>query len=253
MPPNQPTNTPSEIHKWKAAARRKGVNLKISVHTRGPFKSGSKVVEEEFFLLKAIWPKVLPTDIWQVQTQLGLETQFRKATEHLEEIPAFTDYLVAIRNKTLPKNSTLGIFWLPYEQQYRVCQLLQSHTAEQERAYGNNEELINSSLLSFLQVVCATHPDVDSDWNPARVHLTFDFRKVKTDKENKKLDSNVFSLSCMVDGFLESRLTFRSQAIVEAKARERLSHAPEVSWQETIEMVTALLNDHPKKSLQKDR
>ncbi|CAI7641125.1 unnamed protein product [Penicillium viridicatum] len=253
MPPNQPTNTPSDIHKWKAAARRKGVNLKISVHTRGPFKSGSKVVEEEFRLLKAIWPKVLPTDKWQVQTQLGLETQFRKATEHLEGIPAFNDYLVAIRNKTLPKNSTLGIFWLPYEQQYRVCQLLQSDTAEQERAYGNNEELINSSLLSFLQIVCATHPDVDSDWNPARVHLTFDFRKVKTDKENKKLDSNVFSLSCMVDGFLESRSTFRSQAIVEAKARERLSHEPEVSWQETIEMVTALLNDHPKRSLQKDR
>ena len=76
--------------------------------------------------------------------------------------------------------------------------------------YGNNEELVNFSLLSFLQVVCATHSDVDSDWNLVRVHLTFDFRKVKTDRENKKLDSNVFSLSCMVDGFPESRSTFRS-------------------------------------------
>jgi hypothetical protein len=69
-----------------------------------------------------------------------------------------------------------------------VHQLLHSDAAEQERAYGRNEELVNSSLLSFLQVVCAMHPDVDSDWNPARVHLTFDFRKVRTDKENKKLD-----------------------------------------------------------------
>lgn len=59
-----------------------------------------------------------------------------------------------------------------------MYQLLQSNTAEQERAYGSNEELVNASLLSFLQVVCAMHPDVDSDWNQARVHLTFDFRKV---------------------------------------------------------------------------
>ena len=160
---------------------------------------------------------------------------------------------MAIRNNTPPKDSALGIFWLPYEQQRRVHQLLYSDAAEQERAYGRNEELVNSSLFSFLQVVCAMHPDVDSDWNPARVHLTFDFRNVKTDKENKKLDSNVFSLSCMPDGFMESRSTFRSQAIVEAKAWERSSHEPEVSWQETMEMVTALLNDHPKKSLQKDR
>ena len=62
------------------------MDLKISVHTRGPFKSGSKVVEEEFLLLKTIWPTVLPNDKWQVHTQLGLETQFRKATEHLEGI-----------------------------------------------------------------------------------------------------------------------------------------------------------------------
>ncbi|KAJ5931701.1 hypothetical protein N7516_006190 [Penicillium verrucosum] len=93
MPPNQPANVPSDIHKWKATARRKGMNSKISVHTRGPFKSGSKVVEEEFLLLKTIWPTVLPNDKWQVHTQLGLETQFSKATEHLEGIQAFNDYL----------------------------------------------------------------------------------------------------------------------------------------------------------------
>ena len=57
-----------------------------------------------------IWPKVLPTDKWQVQTQLGLEAQFRKATEHLEGIQAFNDYLVAIRNSTLPKDIALRIF-----------------------------------------------------------------------------------------------------------------------------------------------
>ncbi|KAJ9490557.1 hypothetical protein VN97_g2704 [Penicillium thymicola] len=121
MPPNQPTNVPSSFQKWRAAARRKGVNSKTSVHTRGPFMSGSKVVEEEFLLLKTIWPKVLPTNKWQVQTQLGLDTQFRKAAEHLEGIQAFNDYLVAIRNGSRSKDSAVGVSWHPYEQQHRWC------------------------------------------------------------------------------------------------------------------------------------
>jgi hypothetical protein len=37
------------------------------------------------------------------------------------------------------------------------------------------------------------------------VHLTFDFRKVKQDKKEGKLNSDVHSLSCQLDSFLESR------------------------------------------------
>ncbi|KAJ5209731.1 hypothetical protein N7449_004110 [Penicillium cf. viridicatum] len=123
MPPNQPTNAPSDIHEWKAAARRKGVNLKISVHTRGPFKSGSKVVEEEFLLLKNIWPKVLPTDKWQVQMQLGLETQFCKETEHLEVIQAFNDSLVAIRNRTPPTSELSTQMQNPQKDNLQRCSI----------------------------------------------------------------------------------------------------------------------------------
>ena len=89
--------------------------------SRGPLKSGSKVVEEEFLLLKTTWPKVPPTNRWQVQAQLGLEAQFCKATEYLESIQAFNDYLVAIRNGTPSKDSAVGVFWHPYEQQHRWC------------------------------------------------------------------------------------------------------------------------------------
>ncbi|KAJ5800605.1 uncharacterized protein N7518_002673 [Penicillium psychrosexuale] len=73
----------------------------------------------------------------------------------------------------------------------------------------------------------------------------FDFKKVKNDKENGELRSDAFSLSCQVDGFLESKSTFRAQSILEAKALRRLSHEPNVYWQDTMEMVTALLNAHP--------
>lgn len=216
--------------------------------------SGSKVVEEEFLLLRTIWPKVPSADRRKVQTKLGLDAQFRKADDYLKGIQEFDNYLDAIDKVIPPKDTTnLGIFWLPYEQQQRLYQLLNPGPTKEERAYGKNEELVNASLVNFLQAVCAKHRDVDSDWNPARVKLTFDFTKVKIDKQIGELESDVFSLSCQVDGFLESRSTFRAQAILEAKALGRTSHEPKVSWQETLEMVAALLNEQPKKSLLKDR
>ncbi|KAJ5581616.1 hypothetical protein N7535_000236 [Penicillium sp. DV-2018c] len=245
---------PSDIEEWKEAAQRAGVNLRTSVHTRGPFMSGSRVVEEEFLLLRTIWPKVPLADKWQVQKKLGLDAQFRKADDYLGGIQEFENYLDAIGEEIPPKNTTnLGLFWLPYEQQQRLIQILKSGPTTNQRAYGKNEELVNASLVNFLQAVCGKHRDVHSDWNPARVKLTFDFRKIKMGKETGELRSDVFSLSCQIDGFLESSSTFRAQAILEAKALGRKNHEPKVSWQETMEMVTALLTEHPKKKLLKDR
>ncbi|KAJ5576457.1 hypothetical protein N7535_003383 [Penicillium sp. DV-2018c] len=71
-------------------------------------------------------------------------------------------------------------------------------------------------------------------------------------KEVGKPRSDVFSLPCQVDGFLESSSTFRAQEILEAKALGRKNHERKVSWQETMEMVAALLTGHPKKKLLKD-
>ena len=71
-------------------------------------------------------------------------TTLRTTSRHLEGIQSFDDYLVAIRNRTPPNDSAIETFWHPYEQQYRVYQLLQSDAAEQERAYGSNEELVNA-------------------------------------------------------------------------------------------------------------
>ncbi|KAJ5456993.1 hypothetical protein N7530_012267 [Penicillium desertorum] len=56
--------------------------------------------------------------------------------------------LMAMRNNALPKDIAVGIFWHLYEQQHRVCQFIQGDAAKQERVYGNNEELVNASLLS---------------------------------------------------------------------------------------------------------
>jgi hypothetical protein len=69
----------------------------------------------------------------------------------------------------------------------------------------------------------------------------------------RKLGSDVFSLSCQVDDFLESRSTFRNQAVLEVKDQHQSRHESKVSRQGTMEMVAALLNEHQGKTLLRDR
>jgi hypothetical protein len=77
------------------------------------------------------------------------------------------NYLDAIDEVIPPKDTTdLGIFWFPYDQQRRLHQLLSTRPAQ-------------------------GHRDVDSDWNPAQVKLTFDFT-VKMDKQIRELGLDVF-------------------------------------------------------------
>ncbi|KAJ5566533.1 hypothetical protein N7535_008171 [Penicillium sp. DV-2018c] len=95
--------------------------------------------------------------------------------DYLNGIQGFDNYLNAIDKATAPKNTAnLGIFWLPYEQHQRLFQLLNLGPTKKERAYGKNEELVNASRVNFLQAVCAKYRNLDSDWNPARVKLTFE-------------------------------------------------------------------------------
>ncbi|KAJ5131407.1 uncharacterized protein N7515_007446, partial [Penicillium bovifimosum] len=89
-----------------------------------------------------------------------------------------------------------------------------------------NEEVVNPSLVSLLMAITMKHPNVHATWTPQRASLTARFRK-----------SAVVS---MLDGFLYSNLTSQTQVILEAKARRREYHAPNVFWQEAAELVAAL-------------
>ncbi|KAJ5576490.1 hypothetical protein N7535_003416 [Penicillium sp. DV-2018c] len=94
-----------------------GIHSKTNIHARGPFSSGSKILEEEFLLLKAILPTVPPTDKWQVHARLGMDAHFQIATEYLAGLQSFNDYMMWIRNWTSPTDIAEGIFWYSYEQQ----------------------------------------------------------------------------------------------------------------------------------------
>ncbi|OJJ51111.1 hypothetical protein ASPZODRAFT_127124 [Penicilliopsis zonata CBS 506.65] len=136
----------------------------------------------------------------------------------------------------------MGVFGVPYTQQFHLVKLLDRETGAQKDAKkptldGPNEELVNSALLSFLTAVCFGHPAVKSYWSPRRATLTAKFRK--------GAEAGKPSLSCQVDGFLVSSAG-HTQVLIEAKSRDRCEHEPNVSWQETYEIVSALLTPTPK-------
>ncbi|KAJ5550348.1 hypothetical protein N7461_005046 [Penicillium sp. DV-2018c] len=206
-----PKKVPTTIEEWEVAAQLI-VDINASIHEQYRLRSGSEMREGDFLHLKAIWPK----------SELG--ASFTKANLGLDNSPDFHRYLSAVEQADAP-NSGIGMFWAAYEQQCQVTQMLDSRS-DVKRAYGINEELVNMSLVNFIQAICACHPGLDMNCNPARVHLTFDFREVKERKKANEIDSRVYSLSCETDGLLESRATGRMYAILEAKARSRTAYEP---------------------------
>ncbi|CDM36451.1 unnamed protein product [Penicillium roqueforti FM164] len=152
------------------------------------FGHGSAMEEEDFLHLKAVWQNVESTNKSQAHIHLRLGAWFNKASQDLDNYPDFNRYLSAVQRRDAP-SSRIGMFWAAYEQQCQVAKSLHA-TSKVKKAYGMNEELVNMSLVNFIQAVCACHPGLDINCNPARVHLTFDFRRVKDEKQAKAIDSN---------------------------------------------------------------
>lgn len=139
----------------------------------------------------------------------------------------------------------MGLFELPYSQQYQVCKFLDEQKSPAEKGLdGVNEDIANSSLISFLTAVCLKHPSINAHWTPRRATLTAAFKKAKLAGKE--------SLKCEIDGFLAANEGSQTQVILEAKANDRRIHEPQVTRQESYEVVAALLTDSPK-GLPKDR
>ncbi|KAJ5143156.1 uncharacterized protein N7515_001943 [Penicillium bovifimosum] len=151
-------------------------DTKASIHEQHKIKSGSEMKEEDFLHLKAAPDSTKLARIWTI---LRISTG---------------------------TGSGIGMLWAMYGQQCLVPQMLHGRS-QVKRAYGMNEELVNMSLVNFIQAV-------------------------KEKKKAKEIDSRVYSLSGETDGLLESRATGRMHAILEAKARWPMSERlpPERSY-----------------------
>ncbi|KAJ5238034.1 hypothetical protein N7489_008125 [Penicillium chrysogenum] len=199
---------------WATAARLHGV-FRSSIHKRKNLDSGSKIKEEQYLPLKALWDIESPT--MRAAQDLNLGDSFGQARDWLATFEPFQAYLDTIADDQTPGSSEIGVFEIPREQQRKVCELLQSRRAKGLQSL--NEEIVNSSLIS-------------------RASLTAEFREAH--------------MECLLDGFLASEVTSQTEVIIEAKADRRDNHSPEVFMQEAAELVAALVTGPPK-GLTKDR
>ncbi|KAJ9302659.1 hypothetical protein DTO271G3_33 [Paecilomyces variotii] len=240
MAPRSKTNVPRYWSEWAAVARKLGVYGE-TVHSREVFESGSKVTEEEYLLLRVL-SFTSPTAL--AVKELKLERYHKQASDWLDTFTEFGEYLQSVKKSDKPGTRKLGVFEITFYQQYMVCQLLEGTSKSKMGLEDINEEIVNTSLLSFLTAICLKNPDIEASWTPQRATFTATFRKAK--QEGKK------SLNCQVDGFLVAAKTSQTKVILEAKARHRIHHEPQVSRQEAYEMIAALPTPPPK-GLPRDR
>lgn len=208
--------------------------LRSSIHKRKKLDPGSKITKEQYLLLKVLWEIEYPCTRAALGLNLGdFPDQARVWLATFQPLQA---YLHTINDDKTPGSSDIGIFEIPREQQRQVCELLRRPVSK--GLQNLNEEIVNSSLLSFLTAVCKKHPNVKARWTPQRASLTAKFREAHTE--------------CLLDGFLASETTSQTQVIIEAKAGRRKRHSPEVFMQEAAELVAALVTGTPK-GLTEDR
>jgi hypothetical protein len=231
-PRKRPDGVPKNWKEWSKAAKKLEVYGK-SVHTRERFESGSRVTMNEYLLFRALWVPRIPKS--RVVSDLELVEQFKEARERLNSFAPFQQYLQSIENSTKPGISDLGIFEIPYAQQEQACELL--NRPKHKLPWAINEEIVNSSLVSFLTAICLKNPKVDASWTSHRTSFGAAFRQAKLAEKE--------SLSCEIDGFLLSSAS-QTQLFLEAKARDRKSHQPQVCMQEAYELIAAVLTEPPK-------
>ncbi|KZN84595.1 hypothetical protein EN45_087360 [Penicillium chrysogenum] len=144
---------PKTWSQWATAARLHGV-FRSSIHKWKNLDSGSKIKEEQYLLLKVLWDIESPTI--RAAQDFNLGDSFGQARDWLATFEPFQAYLDTIADDQTPGSSEIKIFEIPREQQRQVCELLQSRRAKGLQSL--NEEIVNSSLLSFLMAICKKKP-----------------------------------------------------------------------------------------------
>ncbi|KAJ5844473.1 uncharacterized protein N7525_002214 [Penicillium rubens] len=199
---------PKTWSQWATAARLHGV-FRSSIHKWKNLDSGSKIKEEQYLLLKVLWDIESPTI--RAAQDFNLGDSFGQARDWLATFEPFQAYLDTIADDQTPGSSEIKIFEIPREQQRQVCELLQSRRAKGLQSL--NEEIVNSSLLSFLMAICKKKPQRQGSMDPTA-------------------------------GFPDRRIQRGSHGVSPGR--------PEIFMQEAAELVAALVTGPPK-GLTKDR
>jgi hypothetical protein len=226
-------SVPKKWEDWAKAARKFGV-FRATVHSRQEFRSASKITQDEYLILKVLWPKRLQSS--KCKDKLNLGAVYDQAWDWLNTFQPFQVYLDSISHATAPGVSDLGAFEVAFAQQCEARDLMRNPNPLGLKS--PNEDNVNASLISLLTAIFVKHPTVNATWTPQRAGLTASFRNGK--------------IECQVDGFLALNANSSTRIVVEVKPRSRQLCEPQVSMQEAAELVAAVTSG-PLNGLRRDR
>lgn len=210
---------PDSRENWLHAARALRVS-KASINTAKNLHSASKTVQAQYLLYRTHRLPVIHPEDMDLFT-MSLDTATAQAANWLSQYAPFNAYVQSVRDEsgitpegpTDPRN--LGIFEVPRALQLQAQSV--DNTADAE------EETVNSGLLALLVALTVKHPSPIGAWMVRRIGLTATFAKDK--------------FVARLDGYLRSVAEGKTAILVEVKRSERARHEPQVSMQETSEIV----------------
>lgn len=213
---------PKHHKQWTKSAKALCLS-RASINTKDGLKPGSEVVQGQHLLYKVYWPRLIAPARVDVR-KMGFENEFRAASEWMSEYGPFQAYLTSLEaGSAITAHSDyddhdLGIFEVARSQQ---LQLLHA-----DGARDADEDTVNSGLMSLLAALTIKHQPPIGEWMVQRLRLTATFRKA--------------GFTTRIDGYLRSHRDRQVEMLVEVKARARRFEEPDVSMQETSEIIAWL-------------
>ncbi|KAJ5578655.1 uncharacterized protein N7459_007619 [Penicillium hispanicum] len=227
---------PRNVQDWKQKVTSHYQNRPAPSPHQVSWAGSSRIDERQFLALRCIWPRSDTNQRLDNTNQVRsveLLPAYQSASTWLDQFPPFQDFLQRIRTDTrsTPWNIGdtasaaygLGIMEIPRRKQEMVL------AASRSSLSTLDEEMVFSSLMTFLEAISIRHPDNRCDWSAQRTQITAPFRTKP--------------LRVRVDGRLIHPVSHEIKALVETKKDSRGRVDPHVSWQETAEIV-ALLKTH---------
>ncbi|KAN0074190.1 hypothetical protein V8E54_008127 [Elaphomyces granulatus] len=206
-----------------------------TINTFTGMQSASKITQEQFLLLKVVWPR-RKTGLQFNPAAYGLRQQFAEAGRFLAAFPSFQRFLRSIQadaavTKFQPNHPRdLGVFELVRQSQRDI----HSYTAnvpqiapagpEVNLSLPRNldEEVVNMGLVMLLNALAIKTPNVTTTCSSERPTLSARFMQ---DEYQAKTDGVLLHRDRTI------------QAILEVKPKSRRKLQPHIQMQESAEMV----------------
>ncbi|KAJ5946128.1 hypothetical protein N7454_002967 [Penicillium verhagenii] len=194
----------------------------------------------EFLTLRVLWPatELIEGRLSELTLhRFGLLAYHDRAEHWLDAFHPFQKYLAHVKSdiRTKPwaisqsaEDATgLGIMELTKRNQEIVIHAFKTHVLD-----NIDEEVVVSSLMTFLQAITMRHPGVCCDWSSRRKNFRVVFPTRST-------------LSVKVDGWLFNPITGHVKTLIEVKSAPRALKETYVSRQESAEIFAMIATHSP--------